>query len=189
MAVSPDGRWLYVANARDISVVDLARNKEVLRIDVDGSLNSIVIDPTGNRAYYSVVSRATVGVLDIGTNAIVGEIQLEGDDVNGLELSQDGTRLFVNTTTSLVEIDVTRNLVIRSLAFADGTSTIGITPDGLFAYVGSLEPFIFEAVVAVIDLTAWRLLGRIRGFTFPLEIAFRRTSFDRTETEAALLHP
>ena len=189
MAVSPDGRWLYVANARDISVVDLARNKEVLRIDVDGSLNSIVIDPTGNRAYYSVVSRATVGVLDIGTNAIVGEIQLEGDDVNGLELSQDGTRLFVNTTTSLVEIDVTRNLVIRSLAFADGTSTIGITPDGLFAYVGSLEPFIFEPVVAVIDLTSWRLLGRIRGFTFPLEIAFRRTSFDRTETEAALLHP
>jgi hypothetical protein len=80
--------------------------------------------------------------------------------------------------------------VIRSLAIADITSAVGITPDGLFAYVGSLEPLIFEPVVAVIDLTEWRLLGRIRGFVFPQQIAFRRTSFgDPTESEAALLHP
>jgi hypothetical protein len=190
MAVSPDGRWLYVANAGDISVVDLTRNAEVFRVEVDGSLDAIVIEPTGSRAYYSVVDRATVGVLDIGTNVIVGEIQLEGDDVNDMQLSQDGTRLFVNTTTSLVELDVTRNLVIRSLAIADITSAVGITPDGLFAYVGSLEPLIFEPVVAVIDLTEWRFLGRIRGFVFPQQIAFRRTSFgDPTESEAALLHP
>jgi DNA-binding beta-propeller fold protein YncE len=185
MAVSQDGRWLYVANASDISVVDLNQNTEVLRLDIDGSLNAIVIDPTGSRAYYSVTNRATVGVLDVGTNTIVGEIQLEGDDVNDIKLSPDGSRLYVNTTRALVELNVSRNLVVRSLEFAAGTSTIGITPDGLFAYVGSLEPLIFDPVVAVINLTQWRLIGRIRGFTFPAEIGFRRTSFDVTESDAS----
>jgi len=189
MAITPDGRWLYVANVGDISVIDLTRNTEVLRLDIDGNLNTIVIDPTGSRAYYSVVSRATVGVLDIGTNATVGEIQLEGDDVNDMKFSPDGSSLYVNTTKGIVELDVARNLVVRTLNFAEATVSIGITPDGLFAYVGSLEPLVFEPVVAVVDLNAWQVLGRIRGFTFPAEISFRRTSFDAAETEAALLHP
>lgn len=190
MAITPNGRWLYVNNASDISVVDLTRNVEVLQIDVEGNLNAIVIDPTGNRAYYSVVNRAAVGVLDTGTNGVVGEIQLEGMDVNDMRLSPDGTRLYVNTTTSLVEIDVSRNLVTRSLVLADGTSTLGLTPDGLFAYVGSLEPLIFEPVVAVVDITAWRMIGRIRGFVFPQEIRFRRTTFDAgSGSVTALLHP
>ena len=189
MAISPNGRWLYSANVSDISVVDLNQNAEVLRIDIDGSLNAIVIAPTGDRAYYSVVNRTTVGVIDTGTNAIIGEIQLEGEDVNDMKLSADGTRLLVNTSTSLVELDVARNLVVRSLMMAEGTSTLGITPDGLFAYIGSLEPLIFEPSVAVIDLSAWRLLGRIKGFTFPQEIAFRRTSFTPTEGDVALSLP
>ncbi|MEE2754574.1 MAG: hypothetical protein VX910_11375 [Candidatus Latescibacterota bacterium] len=189
MAITPDERWMYVANFGDISVVDLTRNAEVLRLGVDGVLNAMVIDPTGSRAYYSIVDRATVGVLDIGTNVTVGEIQLEGMDVNDMQFSPDGNFLYVNTTHGLVELDVARNLVVRTLNFADGTSSLGITPDGLFAYVGSLEPMIFDPVVAVIDITAWRLLGRVRGFTFPSEIAFRRTSFEIAETESALLHP
>ncbi len=97
--------------------------------------------------------------------------------------------MYVNTSTVLVELDVTSNLVTRTLEHADGTSSLGITPDGLFAYVGGLEPLIFEPIVSVIDLTEWRLLGRIRGFTFPQEIAFRRTSFSPTETQAALNLP
>ncbi|MBE84733.1 hypothetical protein MK139_11695 [bacterium] len=189
MAITPDRRWLYSVNASDISVVDLTRNIEVLRIDVDGQLDAIVISPIGNRAYYSVASRAAVGVLDTGTHGTVGEIQFEANDVNDLKLSADGTRLYVNTSRDLVEVDVTRNLVTRSLTLAEGTSTLGITPDGLFAYVGSLEPLIFEPVVAVVDLTAWRMIGRIRGFMFPSEIAFRRISFTPTEGDAALTLP
>lgn len=189
MAVTPNGRFLYVLNTSDISVVDLTRNTEVLRIDVDGTLSSIVIDLTGNRAYYSIRNRAAVGVLDIGTNSTVGEIQFEDDDANAMHLSQDGTRLLVNTTTSLVEIDVTRNLVTRTLRLAEATTSIGVTPDGLFAYIGSLEPLIFEPVLAVVDLTAWKVLGRVRGFVFPQDVAFRRTSFSESEAEAALLLP
>jgi DNA-binding beta-propeller fold protein YncE len=189
MAVSPDGRWLYVNNATDISVVDLTRNVEVLRVDAGGALSSIVIDPTGNRAYYSVGDRASIGVVDVGTHTVVGEIQLDAEDVNDLHLSQDGTRLFVNTTTSLVELDVTRNLVIRSLDVAEATVGLGITPDGLFAYIGSLEPLIFQPVLAVVDITEWQVLGRVRGFIFPQDIVFRRTSFSSEETEAALLLP
>lgn len=189
MAITPNERWLYVANSGDISVVDLTRNVEVLRLEVDGVLDAMVIDPTGSRAYYSIVDRATVGVLDIGTNVTVGEIQLEGMDVNDMQISPDGNFLYVNTTHGLVELDIARNLVVRTLNFADGTRSLGITPDGLFAYVGSLEPMIFDPVVAVIDIKAWRLLGRVKGFTFPSEIDFRRTSFEIAETESPLLHP
>ena len=75
------------------------------------------------------------------------------------------------------------------MRLAAATTSLGVTPDGLFAYIGSLEPLIFEPGLAVVDLTAWKVLGRVRGFVFPQDVVFRRTSFSESEAEAALLLP
>ncbi len=175
VGLSPGGRWLYVLNAGDISVVDLSQPAEVLRIDVNGVPGSIDIAVDGRQAYYTLVDRGAVGVLDLSTNQIIGEIALDAREANDLRLSIDGERLYVSAERSLIEIDSQRNLVVRSLVIGGGTSAIGLTPDGVWAYVGALEPNILRPVVAVVDLVAWEVVGRIQGLLFPVEIAFRQT--------------
>ena len=175
VGLTPDGRWLYTLNATDISVVDLSQPAEVLRIEVSGLPGSIEISADGRRAYYSVVNRGAVGVLDLATNQIVGEIALDATGARDLKLSIDGSRLYVNAGTALVEIDLERNLVVRSLRVGEATSALGLTPDGVWAYVGTLESGLFRPVVAVVDLAAWEVVGRIQGLAFPVEISFRQT--------------
>lgn len=174
--LSRDGRWLYTLNASDISVVDLSQPAEVLRIDVNGSPGAIEISPDGRTAYYTLVNRGAVGVLDLVTNHIVGEIALDARRANELKLSVGGDRLYVNADVSLLEIDTDRNLVVRSLRVGEATSALGLTPDGVWAYVGTQEPAIFRPVVAVVDLEAWEVVGRIQGLSFPFEIEFRQTT-------------
>jgi len=176
LGLAPGGRWLYVLNATDISVVDLSQPAEVLRVNVSGVPGSIEISADGRFAYYSVVNRGAVGVLDVATNQIVGEIAIDAPGATDLKLSIDGRRLYVNAGTSLVEIDTERNLVVRSLRVGEATSALGLTPDGVWAYVGTLESAIFRPVVAVVDLAAWEVVGRIQGLSFPVEIGFRQTN-------------
>jgi len=174
MALSTDGKRLYVLNASSITVVDLEVRDQVAELPVDGRPSNVAIAPSGELGYYTLGNRAAVGVVDLQTNELVGEIQLEGDDTNGMAFSPDGRRLYVNTTTSLVELDPVRNTLIRSLRVGEATSSVALTPDGRWAYVGALEQNVFVPGVAVVDIEAWEVVGRIRGFSFPAELAFRR---------------
>ena len=71
-------------------------------------------------------------------------------------------------------LDTERNLILNSLLLGDATSTLGVSPDGKRAYVGSLVAAQGGSGLTVVDLDSWEILGRMRGFQFPLEIVFRR---------------
>lgn len=162
LCVSPDGRRLYVANAGDISVTDLELPAEVLRINVNGTPGGIVIAPDGQRAFVSISDRGAVGVLDVVENRFLEELALAEDRTTSIHLAPDGD-LYSTTTTSLVEIDPERNLVVRSLKVGEETSALGLTPDGAWAYVGAVEPNTFVPGLAVVNLATWEVAGRIRG--------------------------
>jgi YVTN family beta-propeller protein len=174
IAVSPDGRRVVVMNRQTVSVLDAAAGSEVARLNAGGVPGEVALTSDGKRAYFTFFDRAALGVVDLSRNEIVGEIALEGSEAAGLAFSPDGTRLYVANTTSLVEIDPKRNLILRSLAVGAQTSVVAISPDGRYAYVGALEANVFVPGLAVVDLPAWRVVGRIRGFILPVEVAFRR---------------
>ena len=173
LALSPNGATLYVVNQTDqnVVVVDLATATVTHRITIGAFPGEIVI--TGNRAYVTNLTRGLISVLDLDANRVVGQIQLDQEACFGAELSPDGAVLYVSARGALLAIDVQRNLIVRTLNLGNNSTVLGISPDGARAYVTTLVQQAGGPGLTVVDLNAWAILGRIRGFAFPREIAFR----------------
>ena len=175
LALSPNGATLYVVNQTDqnVVVVDLATATVTHLITIGAIPGEISITRDGTRAYVTNLTRGLISVLDLNTNRVVGQIQLDQESCFGAELSPDGTLLYVSAMGALLAIDVQRNLIVRTLALGDNSTVLGVSPDGSRAYVTTLVRQTGGPGLTVVDLNAWAILGRIRGFVFPREIAFR----------------
>ena len=173
LALSPNGAILYVVNQTDqnVVVVDLATAAVTHRITIGAFPGEIVI--AGNRAYVTNLTRGLISVLDLDANRVVGQIQLDQAACFGAELSPDGALLYVSARGALLAIDVQRNLIVRTLNLGNNSTVLGVSPDGSRAYVTTLVQQAGGPGLTVVDLNAWAILGRIRGFVFPREIAFR----------------
>ena len=175
LAVTPDGKKLYVVNqvSRDVSVVDLDQGTTVGQIVIGAIPGEIEITPDGRRAYVTNLDRGVISVLDLTANRVAGAIQLDEEASFGAEFSPDGKTLYVSAQGSLLAIDVQRNLIFKTLRVADNTSVLGISPDGTRAYIASFQQLAGGPGLTAVDLTNWRVMGWLRGFLFPRQIAFR----------------
>ena len=176
MDITPDGKRLYVVNldSRDVVVVDLERRQVVGRIDLGAPPGEIEITADGRRAYVTNPSRGVITVLNLETDRVVGAIQVDGESTDGLAFSPDMEILYVSSDGWLLAVDVMRNLITRSLELADETSVVGVSPDGSRAYVATFQRQGGGPGLVAVDLDSWRILGRMRGVAFPVEIQFRR---------------
>ena len=175
VALSPDGTKLYVANQNDrnVVVVDLATMTVTARIIIGDIPLEISITQDGTRAYVTNWSRGVISVLDLNTNQVVGALQIDQEGSFGAEFSPDKKLLYVSAVGVLLEIDVEHNLIVRTLRLGNDSTVLGVSPDGSRAYVATLVQQAGGPGLTVVDLNEWRILGRIRGFFYPREIAFR----------------
>lgn len=173
--ITPDGKKLYVSNliSRDLTVVDVDRGQVIEKILIGARPGEIRITPDGLRAYVSNLDRGVISVLDLTVNKIVGAIQLDGSGSRGIGCSPDGKTLYISSQGSFLAVDVQHNLVTKTLQIADDSGVLGISPDGLRAYVGTFHRQGGGPGLTAIDLVNWKVLGRLRGFSFPTEIQFR----------------
>ena len=117
-----------------------------------------------------------ISVLDLESDRVAGAIALDGDRAMGLDFSPDGKMLYVGSVGSFLAIDVQRNLILKSLVVGDDNAGFGIAPDGSRAYVGALLGQEGGPGLVAVDLVNWKVLGRLRGFAFPVQVGFRRVS-------------
>lgn len=175
VAVTPDGRKLYVANQadRNVVVIDIATLTITSTLVIGAIPGEISITHDGARAYVTNLTRGVITVIDVTSDRVVGAIQIDQEFSFGAEFSPDGRILYVSADGTLLAIDVQRNLIVRTLFLSDDSTVLGISPDGLRAYVTTLVQQQGGPGLTVVDLNTWTILGRIRGFFFPREIAFR----------------
>ena len=175
VALAPDGTKLYVANQtdRNVVVVDLTTMTVTARMIIGDIPLEIAITQDGTRAYVTNWSRGVISVLDLNTNQVVGALQIDQEGSFGAEFSPDKKLLYVSAVGVLLEIDVAHNLIVRTLRLGNDSTVLGISPDGSRAYVATLVQQAGGPGLTVVDLNEWRILGRIRGFFYPREIAFR----------------
>lgn len=175
VALAPDGTKLYVANLNDrnVVVVDLATMTVTARIIIGDLPGEISITQDGARAYVTNLRRGVISVLDLDTNQVVGALQIDQGSSFGAEFSPDRSLLYVSAEGVLLEIDVEHNLIVRTLRLGNDSTVLGVSPDGSRAYVATVLWQTSGPGLSVVDLNEWRILGRLRGFFFPREIAFR----------------
>ncbi|WP_345100713.1 gliding motility-associated C-terminal domain-containing protein [Mucilaginibacter panaciglaebae] len=144
VAVSPDGRRVYVVNSKNetghakpgvVSVIDAASNTIVGNYTVGKNAKAIVVNPDGKRAYVANESSNTVSVVDLTDNTSIPDITVTGP--LGIAISVDGSRLYVGSTTAqLYVIDAATNQVLKKIPVQSTYPTaVMVSPDGSKVYV------------------------------------------------------
>ena len=95
-----------IANNGTVSVIDLAKGKEIKNIEVGLHPTAMVFSPNKDRLYVACANSDMVSVINTKTEKVVNEISVHmGKDIpfgsapNALAISKDGTRLYIANGT------------------------------------------------------------------------------------------
>lgn len=137
LAVSPDGRRLYVLSSADlVSVVDTATNTAIgdpIRVGP----SSCCLAASPDRIHVYVSNSADVSVIDTATNSIVGS-PIPVPSPRRLTVSPDGRRVYTAApgADSVAVIDTAVNSALGSpISVGQSPSDVVVSPDGRQIYV------------------------------------------------------
>ena len=142
LVVSPDNKFVYVANNGDntVSVINTKTNKVHTTISSVPSPTHIAVSSDGTKLYVSNdVASGTVTLVDLSNGNSTQTITGFGSNPYGLALTPDGTQLWVaNSGGNTIDVVNTRtNAIISSIVVASGPRAVGFTPNGQKAYVSA----------------------------------------------------
>ncbi|MCY7298996.1 MAG: YncE family protein [Ilumatobacteraceae bacterium] len=143
MAITPDGSRLLVSNwcGFDVSVIDLATDTEITRIDVGRHPRGIAITQDSRFAYVTIMGENKILKLDLSGNYIVSSVGDAGRTPRHLQLSPDDRFLYVsNNHENLIrKIDLNTNSEAGTAATGVEPRTMAISDDGESLYVVNYE--------------------------------------------------
>jgi YVTN family beta-propeller protein len=149
VAVTPDGKHDYVANARSntVSVIDTATNTvEAATLAVGLFPTPVAVTPDGKHAYVANRFSNNVSVIDTATNTVEAATLAVGSTPAGVAVTPDGKYAYVTNldSNSVSVIDTATNTVeAATLAVGSRPSGVGIVPPPVgvpfFAFNAALE--------------------------------------------------
>ncbi|MCX5924597.1 MAG: YncE family protein [Candidatus Dependentiae bacterium] len=194
VTINASGSKVYITNSNSttITIIDTATNTITGYITGFDGPSGMVITPDGNRAYVNEYGSpagvgsgngTTVRVVDLTTNLIVGPAITVGLAPAALDITPNGSYVYViNYTTgntgagTISIIDTSTNTVVGpTITGLSGPYAIQITSDGRYAYVTNFGSNNFSPVgqtVSVIDLQKNSIVDTITVGTQPSGIAF-----------------
>lgn len=190
---SPDGKWVYVANAKDttLSVIDTATNTKVADIEVGQKPVQVAFSPDGKFVYFSLNAENAIGKVDVASRTLVGKVKVEGgpiqvfvtpDNKNILAANQ-GTQDNPSTTVSI--IDAATFTVAKTIETGKGAHGVVIDPSGKHAYITN----IYGNNLAVIDLATRQVVKTIPTGSMPNGVSFTTHTAPAPATEIQLAMP
>ena len=152
VAVTPDGRYVYIANngSSTVSVIDAVTDKVVGSVSVPGGPIGVAVTPDGKYAFvtssvFFTFTGNTVSVINTATNTLVGPPITVGSGPIGVAFTPDGKFSYVanfNDGTASVIDTATRTVVVASIPLGSPSGTpvgVAATPDGKFVYVANVN--------------------------------------------------
>ena len=166
VAVTPDGKYVYVTNGSNtISVIDAATNTVLSSSITLGSQSAgIAVTPNGKYAYVTDTNIIqgfagnTVSVINTATNTVLGSPITVGSGALGIAITPDGKYAYVanNHDDTVSVINTATNTVIGS-PIAVGNSPVGVavTPNGNYVFVTNNS----DNTVSVISTATHSVVG------------------------------
>ena len=156
VAMSPDGKRLYVVNTSNnsVAVIDTFSNTIVTTIPNVKDGNSVAVSPDGLTAYVTRNYSSSVWKIDTASNTVIGYESLTvGSNPSGLGFSPDGSRLYVANTgsNSVSVVDTASRGIISTIGVGFQPQSLAISPDGTRVYVAHGNSKAAPGGVSVID--------------------------------------
>jgi YVTN family beta-propeller protein len=162
VAVTPDGKHVYVANGSGtVSVIATATNTVVATVAVGNYPYGVAVTPDGKHAYVTNSRSGTVSVIDTTTNTVVASVPVDAAP-QGVAVAPDGKHVYVTSQLPVTGlpgtvsvIDTATNTVVAGVAVGNFPSGIVVTPDGKHAFVANS----IAGNVSVIDTATNMVVG------------------------------
>jgi len=134
LAITPDGRFVYVLRGVDVGVVDTATNVEVAAIPTpdgcgyDNVRSHIVMSPDGTRVYATSNGNGckSLAVIDTSTNTEIARIPMESEEQGTggppteLAITSDGRFVYVLRGVDVGVVDTATNVEVAAIPTPDG---------------------------------------------------------------------
>jgi YVTN family beta-propeller protein len=173
VAVSADGRSLYVANedAALVSVIDAATAKVTHTVKVGGEPEGVTLHPSGKFVYVTAENEGTVHVIDTATNREVTRVKV-GPRPRSIAFLPDGSRAFVTleTDAGVAVIDAKTHTFMQKITLGDEK----VRPMGVVANPSGKEVYIttgWYGHVIVLDPVKNTAIGSVLVGTRPWGLA------------------
>jgi YVTN family beta-propeller protein len=118
LAVTPDGRFLYVATSSRIAIVNTASNKVVGAINNQRNLGTLALSKDARWLYAADPPNQQVVVIRTATNTVAGTIPI-ANGPTGLAFTPDGTEVWVTRS------DVSLPIIDTATRAVTGTVSLG----------------------------------------------------------------
>lgn len=131
LAVSPDGKRLYVAGFEGgVGVVDLAAGRQVEQITTPAGVFRVKVSPDGDTVYATDQDGGNLLVIDAVSRRLQRTVPVlaTGSNTRGLTLSKDGSLVYVTNSGSndLVVFDAATLAIVETHKLGDGPRGIVI---------------------------------------------------------------
>ncbi|MBI4229174.1 MAG: beta-propeller fold lactonase family protein, partial [Deltaproteobacteria bacterium] len=171
IAVSPDGRRIYITNFSDdtISVLNTENLKLVDTFASGDGPQFLAISSDGARLYVPNRNENSVSILETSNNTLVDTVNV-GNLPFGVAVDPLGTNIYVSNTSSdnVSVIDSLSNSVIATIMVGDGPRHIAVSPDGTRAYVANWG----DDTVSIIDTISHTVVETVNVGNGPYGVAF-----------------
>ncbi len=141
LEVSPNGKFLYVANLwSPISVVDLEQRKVIKEIDSGKTPHGLSLTNDGSRLFIVNMKNNTLSVIDTEKNEIIKTITV-GKKPEYVVLTPTERYAYVTNLDSdtISIVDTSSFKVVNEIQVGKGPHGIAFSSDGDFAYVSNMD--------------------------------------------------
>lgn len=143
MAISPDGRLLYVVcqDSDEVRIVDTQSGKPVSSIPVGHVPRGIVFSPDARRIYVTNAWSDSVSVIDTESRQVVQTLPT-GFEPAGVVVDRSGDTLYVanRLSSDISVIDLKSGEERKRLLAGRGASYLALSPDGKQIYCTHIYP-------------------------------------------------
>jgi YVTN family beta-propeller protein len=170
IALSPDGRWLYVICERSdqLLAIDIQTQTVAKRVAVGHVPRGLAVSADGRQIFVANSWNDNVSVIDAGTLEIVRTVAA-GFEPTGVVPDRPGKTLYVANRLSndVSVIDLQTGQEIKRLAAGRGASYLALSPDGERIYCTHVYPAIGahrtppESEITVISTATQRAVERL----------------------------
>jgi YVTN family beta-propeller protein len=150
MAISPDGRYLYMADSvgffpsnANVAVISTATDQIIAHVTVgqSGILGGIAVTPDGSSIYVSDEGQNTVSVISTATNTVTDTIT-GFSAPSGIAINSAGTSVWVGNmgSTTVSVVDPATNTITGSISGFPGGSWGLSESTSYYGFVGFYAP-------------------------------------------------
>ncbi|WP_424359477.1 YncE family protein [Methanocella sp. MCL-LM] len=142
MAVSPDGKYLYMSDYWDnrLTVIDTKKASIVKSIScglAGGNAADVAVSPDGKTVYVSIWSANYLAIINTDTMSREDTVNMQGRSSSGVVVSPDGRYVYLSCcdANSLLIIDADTGRIEDRITVGKCPRHVMLTPDGRYLYI------------------------------------------------------